>query len=129
MNNWMMSAAALLFLTTGVHVFMGGPEIHVVIQESDLVAPVRGVAAVLWHAITVILIVFALACAWLARAPNASLAYLMIAVQMGFVALFIFYGITILGNLTVMPQWIIFLLISALIWQGVRREQKAPLAA
>jgi len=123
MNKWMITAAGLLFLTTGVHVFLGGPEIHLPIQESNLAPPVRAVAAVVWHAVTVILFVFGGACAWLARNPNPPLAWTLVAVQLGFVALFIGYGMTLLGNLTVMPQWIIFSLISAVIAMGVRADK------
>lgn len=123
MNKWMVTAAGLLFLTTGVHVFLGGPEIHLPIQESELAPPVRAVGAVIWHAVTVILLVFGGACAWLARNPNPPLAWAMVAVQLGFVALFIGYGMTLLGNLTVMPQWIIFTLISAVIAMGVRTDK------
>ncbi|WP_299424975.1 hypothetical protein [uncultured Shimia sp.] len=125
MNKWMLTAAGLLFLTTGVHVFLGGPEIHVPIQESELHPAVRAVGAVVWHAVTVMLLVFGAACAWLARNSNAPLAWLMIATQIGFAGLFIGYGMTLLGNLTVMPQWIIFALISAIIGIGIRAD-KAP---
>ncbi len=125
MNKWMLTAAGLLFLTTGVHVFLGGPEIHVPIQESDLHPAVRAVGAVVWHAVTVMLLVFGAGCAWLARNPNAPMAWLMIATQLGFVGLFIGYGMALLGNLTVMPQWIIFGLISAIMAMGIRVD-KAP---
>lgn len=125
MNKWMMTAAGLLFLTTGVHVFLGGPEIHVPIQESDLHPVIRAVGAVVWHAVTVMLLVFGAGCAWLARNSNAPMAWLMIATQLGFVGLFIGYGMVLLGNLTDMPQWIIFGLTSAVIAMGIRAD-KAP---
>lgn len=125
MNKWMMIASGLLFLTTGVHVFLGGPEIHVPIQESDLNPAVRAVGAVVWHGVTVVLLVFGVGCAWLARNPNTPMAWLMIVTQLGFVGLFMGYGMVLLGNLTVMPQWIIFGLISAVIAMGIRAD-RAP---
>lgn len=129
MNKWMMSAAGLLVLTTAVHVFLGGPEIHWVIQDSTLPPDVRAVAAVIWHAITVILFAFALGCAWLVRHENKPMAYLMSGIQIGFAALFVFYGLSLLGNLTIMPQWIIFLLVPALTLRGTRQTARTGTAA
>ncbi|TCL00478.1 hypothetical protein BXY66_3121 [Shimia isoporae] len=123
MNYWMASAGGLLLLTAYVHVFMGGPEIHDVIQASALDPGVRGVAAVIWHAITAILLVYAVVCASLAKSPNRGLALHIIAVQICFAALFVFYGLTLLGNLSVMPQWIIFLTIPAVMAMGLRSEK------
>lgn len=124
MNPWMIAASLLLWLTTYVHVFMGGPEIHVPIQMSDLDAAVRGVGAVIWHAVTVILIAFAIACAALARRANRAMALLVIGIQLGFAALFIFYGITLLGTLWIMPQWVIFTLIPAVMALGLRHSRR-----
>ncbi|MFY0616533.1 hypothetical protein [Shimia sp.] len=124
LNPWMTAAAALLFLTTGVHVFMGGPEIHHVIQASALPEDVRAIGAVLWHAITATLLVFALGCLWLAHNTNTALAVTIGAVQVLFAVLFIFYGATLLGTLWVMPQWIIFLLIPVVMLLGLLRQRR-----
>ncbi|SFK95367.1 hypothetical protein [Shimia haliotis] len=124
MNPWMILASALLGLTTYVHVFLGGPEIHHVIQASSLSGSVRGVAAVLWHAVTVVLIAFALACAVMARHQNRALALLVIGIQLGFAALFVVYGLSLLGTLWVMPQWLIFTLIPAVMMCGLRWGQR-----
>ncbi len=123
MNPWMIAAGALLWLTTYVHVFLGGPEIHHVIQASDLAADVRGVSAVLWHAVTAIIVLFAVACTHLARRSNREMALLVIGVQLGFAALFVFYGLTLLGSLWVMPQWVIFTLIPAVMALGMGRTE------
>lgn len=123
MNPWMIGASALLWLTTFVHVFLGGPEIHQVIQTSDLPASVRGVGAVIWHAVTVILIAFAISCAMLARRSNRETALLMIGIQLGFAALFVYYGVMQLGTLWVMPQWVIFMMIPAVMVLGLHRTK------
>ena len=64
---------------------------------------------VLWHAVTVMLAHLSLAYLWLARDPNAGLVHFTSAFQVGWSGLFIYYGLTIVGNLWVMPQWIGFL--------------------
>ncbi|WP_270731905.1 hypothetical protein [Shimia sp. Alg240-R146] len=129
MNYWMVAATALLVLTNFVHLFLGGPEIHHVIQQSELAPSVRGVAAVLWHAVTVILAVFAIACAYLATHRNPALAYVMVAVQVGFSALFVYYGLALLGTLWIMPQWTIFLTISVVTAIGARGPSIALVVA
>lgn len=125
MNRWMLAAAGALLLTTWVHVYLGGPEIHHVIQVSDLPPDLRALSAVLWHAVTIALLVFAAGCIWLARTPNPALVLLIGAIQVGYAGLFLFYGVTRLGTLWVMPQWIIFLLVPALMVIGLRRD-RAP---
>ncbi len=117
MNIPIAVAVGLTGLTTLVHVLAGGPDVHEPIQDSDLSDYLRALSAVLWHAVTVTLIVFTLALIWLVRRPNQALAWVISAVQVGFAGLFIFYGITRLGTLWLTPQWIIFLTIPALtVW-------------
>mgnify|MGYP000046819713 FL=1 len=126
MNRWNLAAAALMALTFCVHVFAGGPEIHVAIQGSELSEYLRAISAVLWHAVTVILAVFALAYLWLARHENRALALVMVATQLGFAALFLWYGATLLGTIWPMPQWVIFLLIPAISAAGTLRRRALP---
>lgn len=116
----MILAAGLMAVTTGVHVFAGGPEIHLPIQASDLSAELRAISAVLWHAVTIVLIAFTLSLIWMARHPNRELAALLAVIQLGFAGLFVFYGLSQLGTLRVMPQWVIFLLIPAVMLIGMR---------
>ncbi len=129
MNRWMLAAAAGLLLTTWVHVFLGGPEIHQIIQASDMHPGVRAIGAVLWHAVTVNLLVFAVACLWMSQRPNPALAILVCGIQIGFAALFVFYGLTLLGTVWLMPQWVIFLLVPAVMMMGLRRARTTQLPA
>lgn len=126
MNRWNFAAAALMALTWGVHVFAGGPEIHVPIQGSELPEYLRAISAVLWHAVSVVLAVFALAYFWLARNENTALSIVLGATQLGFAGLFLWYGSTLLGTIWPMPQWIIFLLIPAVSAAGTFRRQLSP---
>ena len=114
MSVTLLVAALLMFITAGIHVFAGGPEIMTPIRKSDLSKPVKAVSDVIWHAITVILLVMAVGLAWLAFAPNLPLLWMICALQIGFAGLFIVYGIRQLGNLRQMPQWLVFLGIPAL---------------
>lgn len=125
-NYWMAAASLLLCVTAAVHVFLGGPEIHHVVQATDaLPIEIRAISAVLWHAVTVVLLVLATGCLWLIGHPNPPLANVMIAVQLGFAGLFVFYGMARLQTLWIMPQWIIFLLIPAVMGLGMLRQGRA----
>lgn len=126
MNYWYLAAGSLMALTAMLHVFGGGPEIHVPIQASDLSDYLRAISAVLWHAVTVILVVFAAAYLWCARNPAPSAAAvvaLMGVVQLGFSGVFLFYGFAILNSPWPMSQWVIFLTITAISAVGMRRAE------
>ena len=107
-------AAILMSLTLGVHVIAGGQEVHAGLQSALGNDGLRAFAAVLWHAVTVVLVVFAIALLWLAWHPNLALKATLGAVQAGFAVIFLFYDMTRLGTVWPMPQWIIFLIIPAL---------------
>ena len=54
------------------------------IRQSDLPPLVRSVADVVWHGVTVMLVLMAGGLAWLAFAPNPALLWMICAVQIGF---------------------------------------------
>ncbi len=114
MKKFMIAAAALMFATLLAHVFGGGPEIHAPIQASEISPYLHAISAVIWHAITIILLVFSVALAGLVKHPNRALERVMIAIQLGFAFLFLFYGFRLLGNIIDMPQWVAFMLIPSL---------------
>ncbi|MGH1369629.1 MAG: hypothetical protein ACRBCL_13535 [Maritimibacter sp.] len=111
-------AAAFCALTTGVHVVAGGPEVNAVVQASDLAPPLRAILGVIWHAVTVVLLVATFILAVASRRPLPSAEVAIAAIFLGWAVLFVFYGVTMLGTLLIMPQWIVFLLIPALISAG-----------
>ncbi|MFN3953629.1 MAG: hypothetical protein ACK4LQ_04190 [Pararhodobacter sp.] len=106
--------ALLMALTVLVHVFLGGPEYHLPYQRELEDPLLRAMAAVLWHAVTVVLAVLAAGLVWLAHRPDPALEAVISGIQIGFAALFLWYGAVQLGSLVPMPQWIIFLLLPAL---------------
>lgn len=111
-----------MVLTFGIHVFAGGPEYHVAYQDTLPTAHLAAMAAVLWHAVSVNLLVIAAALLWLARYPNRALAFTLCVMQLGWAVLFLFYGITTLGSPWPMPQWVIFLATPLLTIYGSRQR-------
>lgn len=131
MNRPILAAAVLMILTLFVHVFAGGPEIHQLIQTSALPTGLRAVSAVLWHAVSVNLLVFSVALLWLAKHPNPPLGLTISFIQLGWAALFLYYGASMLATVWLMPQWLIFLTIPALTFWGQwpkRSNSQAPKA-
>ncbi len=121
MNILLTIAGAIMTLTAGIHIFAGGPEYHDVFQTVLPTPHLAAMSAVLWHAITVNLIVFAGAYFWLARHPSRPLLITLAAMQIGWIALFLFYGMTMLGSLWPMPQWVIFGVTVLLTLYGARQ--------
>ncbi|MBO9466149.1 hypothetical protein J7443_12970 [Tropicibacter sp. R15_0] len=101
--------SALMAAITGVHVFLGGPQyadaFAITLENADL----RAMSLVLWHAVTVALILFALAYLWLAFRRSPELVAITSLLQLGWAGLFLFYGVTQLGELVTQPQWVLFI--------------------
>lgn len=117
-----LTAAGLMALTVGIHVFLGGQGVHLPLLAA---VPDVGLAAfisVLWHAVTVVLIVLTIGLFRLAYHPDRSLEAVLSAIQLGFAALFLFYGATRLGTIWPMPQWVIFIGIPVLTRFGQRHS-------
>ncbi len=124
MNIPLLAAAVLSAATFGLHVIGGGAEFHVPIQAVDMPLPLRAVSAILWHFVSAMLFLQAIAFGWLALRPNMPLAWFLSAVQLCFAGLFLFYGLTMLGSIWVLLQWTIFTAIAGLAlwgqWSGAR---------
>jgi hypothetical protein len=119
---WTRVAAALMGLTFLIHVFAGGRGVHAPMQAALTDPGLAAFASLLWHAVTVMLAVSAVGLWSLARRRDAVLEAVLSSMHIGLAALFIFYGLTRLGTLTLMPQWIIFLAIPALTRFGQSRR-------
>jgi len=72
--------------------------------------------------VTLMIGVMALGLLALAQQRNAALEWVLLALNLGTVALFLGYGIEDLGNITDMPQWTLFLAIALLIVVGKWRR-------
>lgn len=113
-------AALLMTLTVFVHIFPGGAEVHLPLQAAPIPEGLKAISSVIWHAVTVMLIVIAGGTFWLWRHPNPALETALAAIQIGFTGLFLFYGLTRLGEISSMPQWVIFLAVPLLTRFGQR---------
>lgn len=120
---WTRLAAALMGATVLIHVFAGGADVHLPLQATLADSGLAAIAAVLWHAVTVVLIVLACGLWVLARRHDPALETVLAGIQIGFAALFLVYGLTRLGTVWDMPQWVIFLAIPALTRFGQSRER------
>lgn len=122
MNKPMLVAAVTSALTFGLHVIGCGADVHIPIQASTLPLPLRAISAVLWHFVSLILALQTLGFLSLARASNRDLSLMLIGIQIGTAVLFVFYGMTMLGSIWIIPQWTIFLTIAALGLWGLWRR-------
>ncbi len=87
--NWTRLAATLMGLTVLLHVFGGGPEVYDPLQEALSDPFLAAFAAVLWHMITLVLIVLACGLWVLARRQDRALEAILSGIQLGFAALFL----------------------------------------
>ncbi len=118
-------AAGMMAATCALHVFGGGPEFHGPIQASDMALPLRAISAILWHAVSLLLAIQAVALIWMARHPHDGMAALLVAIQISFAGLFLFYGQTMMGTVWALGQWTVFLALAALIGWGARGKVAA----
>lgn len=121
---WTRLASGLMAITFFIHVFSGGPEVHAPLQSALVDEGLAAYAALLWHAVSVVLAVLAAGLWILAQRNDLPLEAILSAIQLGFAGLFVFYGLTRLGSLQIMPQWIIFLVIPALTRFGQSRRRQ-----
>lgn len=117
------SATALMALTTGVHLFAGTPEIMEPIVAADLHPVIKATAMVVWHVITLLLALMTFAIAYLARVRNPALSLFIIAIQLSFAGVFLWYNLTMFGGIFMLPQWTVFLLVPVLM--GVAQVKDA----
>lgn len=127
MNKWLLASGILSLLLMLVHVFLGGPEILDPVLGSDLHPVVIAVLSVVWHGITVVMLVngVLLLAAAFREELAAGVAWVVIGQYGGFTLLFIYYGLTQLGNLMDMPQWISFVIIAGCVVMGLRKVGRA----
>lgn len=114
MEYLMWSAAALTGVTTCIHLFAGTKEIMTPILKAEHPVALKAVMMVIWHGVTLILALMTIGIAFVAMHQNIPLALFIIAVQLGFAGLFLYYNLSMIGGLFRLPQWTVFLLVPAL---------------
>ncbi|NRP18122.1 hypothetical protein LPJGGPFB_01352 [Ensifer adhaerens] len=122
MNRWLLSAAAISLLTTGIHVLAGGPDVHDPLLAIDMPPVLKVYVSLLWHATSAVLAINSVALLWasISRRYREALTGAVVAQYLGYAGLFIGYGLAYVGTLWQTPQWAVFLLISALALVGLR---------
>lgn len=125
MNKWIAGAALLSSVLTVAHIFGGTPQFPTPVVQADLDADIRAAASVVWHAVSLLLIFDSAVLIRVAMGRGRAGAGVVAAHYMGFVALFIYFGVSQLGNVTDLPQWIIFAAILAMLWMGMRAAARA----
>lgn len=125
MSKSILLAAVISTITIGLHVYGGGIEVHQPILSANLTPILKAYVSILWHAVTVILVINSIGLFLTAFKPIQlkSLSLLISLQYLAFAGLFIFYGLSQLGTLFIMPQWIIFICMSALIFLGSWRKE------
>jgi hypothetical protein len=121
MNIPLISAAILSALAGAVHVFYGGVKIHRPLLQSNASRLVRAVGSVVWHAMTALMLLNAIALLYASSqsAVSTPLVILIIAQYLAAAALFITYGISRFGSLLVLPHWLGFLAMAVLAFWGI----------
>lgn len=116
MNLWLITAGAGAILLDLVHITLGGREFHGPMLGSGLPDPAKALWSVVWHATTAVMALGGLSLIVAGLIPDQALALaaLPIGLFMAAAVLFILYGARRLGNLTQLPQWTAFLVISVL---------------
>lgn len=115
-------ASLLMAVTFLVHLFLGGPELYSPLRASDAAAELKSVFSVIWHFVSLQLFLMTAALWWLARRPNNALYRFILLTVSGFAILFMAYGLSDLGSIWPMPQWIAFGGVAALMLLGGLRR-------
>lgn len=122
MNRWILASSLLSFAVVLVHVFAGGPDVHDPLLAANASAILNTYVSVLWHATTAVLLLDAVALLVAAfhRGSRGALVGIVTGQYLAYAALFVGYGLDRLGSLVITPQWIAFVVISAMVLIGVR---------
>ena len=126
MDKGFLGLAVLMAGTVALHVFSGGPEFADPFRAALSDDHLRAMALILWHAVTVVLVVLTGAYLVLARGPNRALLWASSALQLGWAALFVLYGLDLLGQLWSLPQWVLFISFPLLALWAERRRSARP---
>ena len=108
MNRTFLILAALMAGVLCIHLFAGGAE-YAAQYRTELSDPkLASMAMVLWHAVSVCLALLAGVYFWVAFRPNPVLVHVTSLMQLGWAALFLIYGLSWMGEIVTMPQWVLF---------------------
>lgn len=127
-NKLLATAGVLSLILTAVHVFGGGADVHVPLLESNAADVVKGFASVVWHGVTVALLMCSVLLFMAARheAYRTMLTGIVIVFYLAFAGLFMVYGILRFGTVFLMLPWIGFLVVVGVaalgLWMDARGQ-------
>lgn len=130
LNVFLLAAAIISLLTALLHVFGGGPEFpEIILAQDGLATKQKALYMVMWYLVTFLLVGVALVY-WLGALgrPGSGAILFANAIYIAIAALFIFYGLFMLGELWTLPQWILFVAMAALAQTGQMRIAKKAVA-
>ena len=122
-NRCFAAAAVLSGLTALAHIALGGPELVPVLEASGLSAYEVTLSLMLFHITSLLLVVNTgfLGAAALGRELSGAVALVGVTYALIGVA-FLWLGVSRLGNLWQMPQWLVLGLICIALWCGTSRR-------
>ena len=125
MNKLLLAAAILSLTITVAHIVGGGAQYHAPILAGPLDVENKAIYSILWHFASLILALNTAALARLALSgANTELARFIALQAVAFAGLFLFYGLTRMGTVLLLPQWTAFLGVAVLAWLGARQVQQ-----
>lgn len=127
-RNWFLAAAALGVATAAIHLLAGGPEIMHPLYASAV--PVASVAVldVVWQQVTALLLGGGLVAALAAFRPawRRPVAWLLGGHYLVVAAIFLVWGAMWFRSPWPMPQWVLFVVMAALMFTGLRFTLRRP---
>lgn len=122
LNKKILTAGFLSLLGMVIHVVVGGEEVRIPIDESDLSVLIRSVSNVVWHFTTGILSIngIALIIAGFHQKYRIPLVLMVCGQYLVLSVLFIGYGAFQMESPADLPQWFLFVLIMALALLGLK---------
>ena len=127
MNIPILLASVMTVVTLIAHVVGGTAEFMHPVWQSNAPEFNKVGMSVIWHWVSAVLFINAIALFLEARSSSLSRPAVWIIVMqfLAFGLIFAWYGFTVFGSLFVMPQWIAFAIICALSWGGLRKQNHA----
>ncbi|MEE9314521.1 MAG: hypothetical protein V3V02_07715 [Rhizobiaceae bacterium] len=122
MNKWVLGAGILSGITFFIHVIFGGWDVHTPLLESEIPLGLKAIVTIIWHTVSALILIntIALFISASRRKYSGPLISIVSAQYIALAILFIFYGLLRLGTVWLMPQWIVFILIPALAYLGIK---------
>jgi len=124
MNRYLITAGAFAGALTLIHIIGGGIDVHTPLLQTQANTELAAYISILWHGVTASLFVIAasLIFSGVHTRNGAAVAVVAISLCIAFAGLFLVYGLSRLGTIWLMPQWIAFLAIATVSLIGLIKQ-------